>query len=264
VQQLTHERLRAREGHHKFSHAHLMNKHYLHRDHDGLFGAQRDSAPRLELRSGCWLVEGFVVGHHPVSNDAYDVFVRACGATSGERDTPQVSGEICSITVEGETRFLSIETCTNTAVAVDFVSTGLLVRDCTRIILHIAGDTPPITLINCVGVEIVFGEGSFANTLDTINCTGVVWISVPQRVPGTITQHELAERAALNVPTLVSERMTTTLKNGAMYTVCRADASSCVARPARPPRLLSAPARARRECGAGGRARGERGARAAG
>ena len=191
-----------------------------------LEGAPSGAAPRLERvdtedRIGCWLVHNFVEFDQAevVDNaDRCDVWIKACGWNGESAELP---GTDSNLVFTGETRFVCIESCTSLRVGLDNVVDGALIKDCSNMAIYFGGENevPPITMENCVGVEIIKSPKPLQNNIESVDSCGCMISTITAAFPDSSVIQLMSDLRRAS--TLIPDRMMTTLQNGAMVTVTR-------------------------------------------
>ena len=191
-----------------------------------LEGAPSGAVPRMERvdtedRIGCWLVHNHVEFDQSevIDNvDACDVWVKSCGWNGESAELP---GSETNLAFMGETRFVCIESCTSLRVGLDNVVDGVLIKDCSNMAVYLGGENelPPITMESCVGVEIIKGPKPLGHNLETVDCCGCMVSTVSAAFMDSSCIQLMADLR--REPTLIPDRLMTTLQHGAMITIAQ-------------------------------------------
>lgn len=191
-----------------------------------LEGAPTGAAARIERvdtedRIGCWLVHNCVEFDQTEvldNTDRCDVWIKSCGWNGESAELP---GSDSVLVFTGETRFVCIESCTSLRVGLDNVEDGALIKDCSNMSVYFGGENevPPITLENCVGVEIIKSPKPLQHNIESVDSCGCMISSITAAFPDSSVIQLMADLR--RTPALIPDRMMTTLQNGAMVTVTR-------------------------------------------
>ena len=155
-------------------------------------------------------------GQKRIENHNSDVWLKACGWNG---DSAMLPRQDCTITIIGETRFLCIESCNSLCICIDNVEMGVLMRDCSNVMLVLGGEfgVPSITMLGCIGVEVITGPSPMQHSIETVGCCGCS-LSVVQGVLPDASALQLMGKKRL-APKAIPERMMTTFQHRSMVTV---------------------------------------------